>query len=117
MEVTEPVEGPLRRPTSQSLRLLASLATALSNRIEEITDRTVEAICEREDGYREGRLVPMEELRRSVHDSLAEYLGVLTHLPGGRSRPETRHGLSGAAGPSSECRWKVSFAPIASAAA
>ncbi len=83
MEVTEPVEGPLRRPTAQSLRLLAALATALSYRIEEITDRTVEAICEREEGYREGRLVPMEELRRSVRDSLAEYLGVLTRLPGG----------------------------------
>ncbi|HVD03565.1 MAG TPA: helix-turn-helix domain-containing protein [Candidatus Dormibacteraeota bacterium] len=81
LESTEPVDGPLQRPTRRSLRLLASLAASLAARLEEITDRTVEAICEREEGYREGRLVSMEELRRTVHDSLAEYLGVLTRLP------------------------------------
>ncbi|MHB1527077.1 MAG: PucR family transcriptional regulator [Candidatus Dormibacteria bacterium] len=63
------------------MRVLASLAQALCDRLPQISDRTVAAICEREDGYREGRLIPLTELRRSVHDSLQEYLAALTRMP------------------------------------
>jgi len=70
-----------RSPSGESLQVLAALAQSLCARLPEISERTVAAICEREEGYREGRLIPLAELRRSVHDSLQEYLTALTRIP------------------------------------
>ncbi len=76
---------PLHEPSPGSLAVLADLARSLVLRLDEIADRTVEAILEREPGYRQERYLTLAELRRSVHDSLAEYLGALALLPRGGS--------------------------------
>ncbi|MHB1499708.1 MAG: PucR family transcriptional regulator [Candidatus Dormibacteria bacterium] len=73
--------GPLRAPSPASLAVLAKLAQSLRQRLDGIAGRTVEAICQRDDGYRTERFLTADELRRSVRDSLDEYLGALASLP------------------------------------
>jgi len=80
-QVAVPGPAARRSPSGESMRVLASLARSLYQRLPQISERTVAAICEREEGYREERLIPLAELRRSVHDSLQEYLAALTRIP------------------------------------
>jgi hypothetical protein len=83
MGAAGPAVQPLRDPSAASVAVLAGLAKSLLLRLDQIVERTVQVILEREPGYRQERFLPLDELRRSVRDSLEEYLGALAHLPQG----------------------------------
>ncbi|MHB1575952.1 MAG: PucR family transcriptional regulator [Candidatus Dormibacteria bacterium] len=74
---------PLHDPSRASVAVLAGLAKSLLLRLDGIAERTVQAILERDPGYRQERFLSLDELQRSVRDSLSEYLGALARLPQG----------------------------------
>ncbi|MGH7610868.1 MAG: hypothetical protein ACREN4_02495, partial [Candidatus Dormibacteria bacterium] len=76
-----------QNPSPGAMEIVATLARGLLHQIPEITERLVEAIYDRDENYREHRLVPDDDLRRSCNDNLREYICALTLLPDQREAP------------------------------
>lgn len=77
----------VQHPSSGAVEVVAALSRGLLHRIPEISDRLVEAIYDRDENYREHRLVPDADLRQSVNENLREYVCALTLLPDQREAP------------------------------
>jgi hypothetical protein len=77
----------VQHPSPGAVEVVASLARALLHRIPEISDRLVRAIYDRDENYREHRLVPDDDLRRSCSENLHEYICGLILLPDQREAP------------------------------
>ncbi len=76
-----------QNPSAGAVEIVASLARGLLHQIPEITERLLEAIYDRDENYREHRLVPDEDLRRSCSENLREYICALTLLPDQQEAP------------------------------
>lgn len=76
-----------QHPSPGAVEVVVFLARGLLHRIPEISDRLVEAIYDRDDNYREHRLVPDDDLRRSCNENLREYVCALTLLPDQQEAP------------------------------
>ncbi|MGH7639434.1 MAG: PucR family transcriptional regulator [Candidatus Dormibacteria bacterium] len=74
-------------PSAGAVETIASLARGLLRQIPEMTGRLVDAIYGRDQNYREHRLVPDDDLRRSCSENLREYICALTLLPDQREVP------------------------------
>jgi len=86
----ERTDNPLQsvqHPSPGAVEVVASLARGLLHCIPEISDRLVQAIYDRDENYREHRLVPDDDLRQSCNENLHEYICGLILLPDQREAP------------------------------